>query len=131
VYFADFFLFFLLITLLQVAGLARRVHDVSSLKEKFDKLVQDDKQLDGDKRMLDRRVTTRWNTDLQCLDAHVYFKNSVQQLTAVAANKLQAYRLSDKQWELAELLVEVLEVSQHQSFGIFLQRNTCGLNEDL
>lgn len=66
--------------------------------------------LDGDKITLDRRVPTRWNSDLACLDAHVYFKNPVQQLTAAAINKLQNYRLTDKQWSLADDLVEVLVV---------------------
>lgn len=96
---------------MQVAGLARRVHDGATLKEKFDKLVQEDEELEGSKRALDRRVSTRWNSDLTCLEAHIHFKNVIQQLTGVAANKLQAYRLSDKQWELAENLIDVLMVS--------------------
>jgi hypothetical protein len=91
--------------------LARRVHDGSTLKEKFDKLVEADTSLLGNKRALDRRVPTRWNSDLKCLEAHVYFKSPVQQLTAVASNKLQAYRLTDEQWDLAENLSEVLAVS--------------------
>jgi hypothetical protein len=95
----------------QVAGLARRVHDGATLKEKFDKLVQEDEELEGSKRALDRRVSTRWNSNLTCLEAHIHFKNVIQQLTGVAANKLQAYRLSDKQWELAENLIDVLMVS--------------------
>ena len=96
---------------MQVAGLARHVHDGATLKEKFDKLVQEDEELEGSKRALDRRVSTRWNSDLTCLEAHIHFKNVIQQLTGVAANKLQAYRLSDKQWELAENLIDVLMVS--------------------
>lgn len=92
-------------------GLARRVHDSATLKEKFDKLVQEDDEPVGNKKSLDRQVPTRWNSDLTCLEAHIYFKNAIQQLTGVATNKLQAYRLSDKQWELADDLVEVLMVS--------------------
>jgi hypothetical protein len=53
---------------------------------------------------------TQWNSDLNCLEAHVHFKNVIQQLTGVATNKLQAYQLSDEQWELADDLVEVLMV---------------------
>jgi hypothetical protein len=93
-----------------VAGLARRIHDGSTLKEKFDKLVQNDENLAGSKTALDRRVPTRWNSDFSCLDAHVHFKNVIQQLTGVAANKLQAYRLTNPQWEMADELLEVLEV---------------------
>jgi hypothetical protein len=95
----------------QVAGLARRVHDSTTLQEKLEKLIQDDRELDGSKTTLDRRMPTRWNTDFTCLEAHVHLKNPVQQLTAAASNKLQAYRLTDQQWDLADDLVEVLAVS--------------------
>lgn len=37
----------------QVSGLARRVHDGTTLKEKFDKLVEADDSLEGDKTALD------------------------------------------------------------------------------
>ena len=84
------------------------MHDSTTLQEKFTKLVEDNAELDGSKTTLDRRVATRWNSDLTCLDAHVYLKNPVQQLTAAAVNKLQKYRLTDQQWNLAEDLVDVL-----------------------
>ena len=100
---------------MKVAGLARRVHDASALKEKFDTLVTNNKDLPGDKTMLDRRVPTRWNSDLACLDAHLYFRSPIEQLTGAAVNKLQAYRLSDSQWDLAETLSAVLEVSVYFS----------------
>jgi hypothetical protein len=103
---------------LQVAGLARRVHDNSTLKEKFDNLVANDKDLSGDKTMLDRRVPTRWNSDLTCLDAHLYFRSPVEQLTGTAINKLQAYRLSEDQWNLAETLSAILEVTVLYCFGV-------------
>lgn len=94
----------------KVSGLARHVHDNSTLKEKFDTLVSNDKDLPGDKTALDRRVPTRWNSDLTCLDAHLYFRSPVEQLTGAAINKLQAYRLSEEQWNLAETLSAILEV---------------------
>jgi len=93
-----------------VAGLARRVHDNSTLKEKFDTLVKSDNDLTGDKTALDRRVPTRWNSDLTCLDAHIYFRSVVEQLTGAAVNKLQAFRLSEPQWNLATTLSAILEV---------------------
>jgi hypothetical protein len=96
---------------IQVSGLARRVHDNTTLKEKFDTLVSNDKELPGDKTALDRRVPTRWNSDLACLDTHLYFRSPVEQLTGAAINKLQAYRLSEKQWSLAEMLSAILEVT--------------------
>ncbi|KAF8232541.1 hypothetical protein L208DRAFT_1561799, partial [Tricholoma matsutake] len=93
-----------------VAGLAWHVHDSSTLKEKFDTLVANDKDLSGNKDTLDRQVPTQWNSDLTCLDAHLYFRSPVEQLTGAAINKLQAYQLSEDQWDLAETLSAVLEV---------------------
>lgn len=80
------------------------------MQEKVEKLIADDADLDGTKTTLDQRIPTRWNSDFTCLDAHVYLKNPVQQLTAAAANKLQAYWGTDEQWDLADDLVEVLAV---------------------
>jgi hypothetical protein len=103
-----------------VAGLARRIHDTSTLKEKFDTLVSNDKDLPGDKTMLDRRVPTRWNSDLACLDAHLYFRSPIEQLTGAAVNKLQAYRLSEDQWNLAETLSAILEVAVYFYLHTFI-----------
>ena len=75
----------------QVAGLAQCVHYNSVLKEKFDTHISNDKELPGDKTALDCHVTTWWNSDLTCLDAHLYFKSPVEQLTGAVINKIQAY----------------------------------------
>lgn len=83
-------------------------------------MVQEDEELEGSKKALDRRVSTRWNSDLTCLEAHIHFKNVIQQLTGVAANKLQSYRLSDKQWELADVLIDVLMVSNIFSLCVIM-----------
>ena len=95
----------------QVSGLACHIHDGTTLKEKFDKLVKVNIALEGDKTALDCQVATCWNSNLACLDAHVHFKNVIQQLTGLASNKLQAYWLTALQWELAEELVDVLLVT--------------------
>jgi hypothetical protein len=76
--------------------------------------------------MLDHRVSTQWNSDLTCLDAYLYFRSPVEQLTGAAINKLQAYRLSEDQWNLAETLSAILEVTVLYCFEqtidlIFLQ----------
>ena len=42
--------------------------------------------------------------------SHTYFKSPVEQLTGAAINKLQAYWLSEEQWNLAEKLSDILEV---------------------
>ncbi|KAF8229486.1 hypothetical protein L208DRAFT_1178434, partial [Tricholoma matsutake] len=57
-----------------------------------------------------------WNSDFDCLKVHIHFKSIVQSLTGVAANKLQAYQLTNSQWQLAEDLMSILEVSWLQIF---------------
>jgi len=99
--------------LLQVAGLMCCLHNSTTLQEKFEKLIEDDLDLDGNKTALDHCVPTHWNTDLSCLNARIYLKNPVQQLMAAAVNKLQNYQLMDKQWDLADDLVDVLAASAH------------------
>ena len=106
-----------------MAGLARCVHDNSTLKEKFDILVSNDKNLPGDKTALDRHVPTCWNSDLICLDAHLYFRSPVKQLTGTAINKLQAYQLLEEQWNLAETLSAILEVIIMIIFVSYWQNN--------
>lgn len=93
-----------------MAGLARQVHDSSTLKEKFDKLVSETKGLEGNRTSLVRRVPTRWNSDLDCLLAHFYFKEVVEQFTAIPSLGLKHYSLSDSQWKLAEDVREILLV---------------------
>ncbi|KAF9458249.1 hypothetical protein BDZ94DRAFT_1240160 [Collybia nuda] len=61
------------------------------------------------KQALDHQVPTHWNADHACIAAHLYFKTVVQSLTSVDSNKLQAYQLTDNQWDLAEDLNEVLK----------------------
>lgn len=97
----------------KMTGLARRVHDVSTVKEKFDALVQQDKELEGNKTALDRHVKTRWNLDFLCLDAHLHFRGQVEALTAPTTNKLRAYHLTGEHWDLAEILHDILKVSIH------------------
>jgi hypothetical protein len=92
------------------------VHDSTTLHEKFDKLVQEDDELEGNMQMLTRHVPTRWNSDFDCLKAHIHFKSIIQSLTGVAAHKLQAYQLTDSQWRLAEDLKLILEVFNFLTF---------------
>ncbi|KAJ7723017.1 hypothetical protein DFH07DRAFT_932289 [Mycena maculata] len=88
----------------KVAGLARRVHDSPTLQEKFEKLVEANS---GQKAALDRRVPTRWNSDLVCLASHVHFDRPVKQLTQ---DNPEEYALTPEQWRLAKQLVEALQV---------------------
>ncbi|KAF9456055.1 hypothetical protein BDZ94DRAFT_1315533 [Collybia nuda] len=62
------------------------------------------------KQALDHQVPTHWNADHACIAAHLYFKTVVQSLTSVDSNKLQAYQLTDNQWDLAKDLNEVLKL---------------------
>jgi len=69
-----------------------------------------DSEIADSRRTLARRVPTRWNSDFDCLDAHIFFKDIVQAMTGVRANKLTAYHLTDEQWELSDEILEVLKV---------------------
>lgn len=96
----------------KTSGLARKVHDSTTLGEKFAKLVNAEPSITSstDKRSLDRRVPTRWNSDLACFDAHIVLRIAVEQLTAPAANKLNSFRLNEAQWLLLEQVVDVLSI---------------------
>ncbi|KAJ7060829.1 hypothetical protein C8F01DRAFT_988053, partial [Mycena amicta] len=92
----------------KVAGLARRIHDSGTLQEKFEKLVKANDHA-GQKVALDRRVPTRWNSDLACLAAHNKFETPVKQMTGVDSGLTQ-YALTAAQWQLAKQLAEALEI---------------------
>ena len=92
---------------LQVAGLARRLHDNTTLQEKFERLVKVTMP-DSSKSHLDRRVPTRWNSDFTCLMTHVEFEEPIKSLTSDA--KLKCFALTERQWALAKKLVGVLAV---------------------
>jgi hypothetical protein len=100
---------------MQVSGLSRRVHASPALREAFEQLVFKDPTLVSDQRMLTERVDTRWDTDYDCLDSHIYFKVQTQLITANPKHKLKRYALNDAQWALADEMVTVLEVSITQS----------------
>ncbi|KAH8113039.1 hypothetical protein DFH11DRAFT_1689602 [Phellopilus nigrolimitatus] len=93
----------------KIAGLAKKVHDSGTLKEKFDNLVEANREFTGHKRALDRRVSTRWNSEFACIEAHFFFR-TIEQLTGTAANKLQSFRLNDRQWIIAQHLCDVLAI---------------------
>lgn len=99
----------------KVAGLARKVHDSTTVGDRFRRYVRQDRQEDpeslpGDKTMLDRRVPTRWNSDLAALSSHVFFERQVRRLTA-SDDALEQFALSDEQWKVAKELAQVLQVS--------------------
>ncbi|KAH6894754.1 hypothetical protein BKA70DRAFT_1375748 [Coprinopsis sp. MPI-PUGE-AT-0042] len=85
-------------------------HDATTLKEQFDGLVKQNKSLEGHKAVLERRVAARWNSDFNCLNSHLHFKNEVQSLTAISSNNLRAYQLTDSQWKIALDLRDCLEI---------------------
>jgi hypothetical protein len=94
----------------KVASLAKKVHDSGTLKEKFDCLVSAHGTLQGDKRALDHHVPTQWNSELDCLKAHLYFHPVIEAFTSPTENGLRAYCLTYTQWDLAEDVADVLLV---------------------
>ena len=101
-----------------MAGLARWVHDISVLNQDFvDRVAASkDPEIANSQCTLACCVPIRWNADFDCLDAHVFFKDIVQAMTGVCANKLTAYHLNDEQWEISDEILEVLKVSFDSSF---------------
>jgi len=106
------------VPLWQVSGLARRLHDSPNLQEAFEKhiaakrtgpLAGDDK---SSKTCISRRVPTRWNSDFLCLESYVNLKSYIRSFVADPDHSLGAYTLTQKQWELATTLTDVLIVRQ-------------------
>lgn len=88
----------------KVAGLARRIHNSSTLQSKFERLITDSQMT-----ALVRRVTTRWNTDFDCLESHITLEREIVALITMEAC-LKKYLLTEVQWELARVLAKQLQV---------------------
>jgi len=88
----------------KVAGLARRLHDSSTLQSKFERLITS-----GQTTTLIRRITTRWNTDFDCLQSHITMEREIIALITMEV-PLKKYLLTKEQWELARMLTKQLEV---------------------
>ncbi|QRW00786.1 hAT family dimerization protein [Ceratobasidium sp. AG-Ba] len=97
----------------KVAGLARRVHASTSLRERFEELAT--KNASSEQRVLTKRVDTRWDSDYDCLESHVHFKLETQLLTADPGLKLKSYALSEPQWALADEMLTVLEIFKERT----------------
>ncbi|KAJ7488368.1 hypothetical protein FB451DRAFT_1337405 [Mycena latifolia] len=123
----------------KVAGLAKKVHDSGTVADVFNSLVDTAKaagKIDSDKTALDRRCPTRWNSDLDCLNAHNVLKVAVEQLTATSSLKLSSFKLTDEQWALSDEVTDVLglfdEMTQYFSQAETpLIADTIGALEDL
>lgn len=94
----------------QVAGLAKRLHDNANLQAAFERIVAIEGGGPSQKKTLDRRVPTRWNSDFACLKTHMLFEKEIKLFTSQEANGLQIYALTVTQWKLAKQLIPVLEV---------------------
>ncbi|KAI5823657.1 hypothetical protein K523DRAFT_344161 [Schizophyllum commune Tattone D] len=95
----------------KVAGLARRINDApSTLGVAFEKFVQSAPPDNDDRNTISRRVATRWNSDYKCLDDYLVLKAAVEALISQSDLKLQAYHLSQRQWELAKELRDLLRI---------------------
>ena len=93
---------------------------VALLRKKFDRLISAHETLQGDKRALDRRVPTQWNSELDCVKAHLYFHPVIKAFTSPTENGLKAYRLTHTQWDLAEDVADVLSVCSPVLMGFVL-----------
>ncbi|KAG1719767.1 uncharacterized protein EDB91DRAFT_1231303 [Suillus paluster] len=94
----------------QVAGLAKRLHDSANLQAAFERIVTIEGGGPSQKKTLDRRVPTRWNSDFACLKTHMSFEKEIKLFTSQEANGLQIYALTVTQWKLTKQLIPVLEI---------------------
>ncbi|KAL1673131.1 hypothetical protein EV122DRAFT_294382 [Schizophyllum commune] len=95
----------------KVAGLARRINDApSTLGVAFEKFVKSAPPENDDRNRISRRVATRWNSDFKCLDDYLALKAAVEALTSQSDLKLQVYRLTQRQWDLAKELRDLLRI---------------------
>ncbi|KAE9398400.1 hypothetical protein BT96DRAFT_822021 [Gymnopus androsaceus JB14] len=95
----------------QVSGLARQVHDSSSvLKPEFERLVMSMPDLNTDKTVLSHRVATRWNSEYGRLNDHITLCQPLEALTGQTKHKLSAYRLTEAQWSLSNKLRNLLKI---------------------
>jgi hypothetical protein len=95
---------------LQICGLARKVHDSSPIGAAFEKIVSDDTTIAGQTTALARRCASRWNSEYDCLDTTLILRDPVKKLVADKNLNLKAFKLSEKQWSMAEDLRDVLDV---------------------
>lgn len=94
----------------------KKVHDSGTLKNKFECLVSAHDELSkGEKHALDQRVPTWWNSESDCLEAHIYFHPVIGALTVPTESGLKAYKLTPTQWQLATDVGDVLEVRNSSS----------------
>ncbi|KAF8834643.1 hypothetical protein BDN67DRAFT_914558, partial [Paxillus ammoniavirescens] len=107
----------------KVAGLAKKVHDSTTVGEQFFCLHITNQHLlsPRNKETLDPRVTTWWNSDLTCLDAHLHFCPVIEQLTG--AQEMKSFRLTEHQWPLATTLAVVLSLMDKPT-RLFSQKDT-------
>ena len=101
------------------------------MKAKFERLLSAHEELsEGEKHALNRRVPTRWNSESDCLEAHIYFRPIVEAITVPTENGLRAYKLTPTQWTLAEDVADVLKVCIHLCF-LFHPAHRCVRTVDI
>ncbi|VDC05352.1 unnamed protein product [Peniophora sp. CBMAI 1063] len=93
----------------KAAGLAKKIHDSATVRERFDGFLDAlCSKIDKDKRRLDRRVVTRWNSDLAVLRAYLDLLDAIQALTSTSDLSLDSYRMTTQQINLTKQVVQVL-----------------------
>ncbi|KAJ7702123.1 hypothetical protein B0H14DRAFT_2416771, partial [Mycena olivaceomarginata] len=91
-----------LLMYLQICGLARKVHDSSPIGAAFEKIVSDDTTIVGQTTALACRCASRWNSEYDCLDTTLILRDPVKKLVAEKNLNLKAFKLSERQWAMAE-----------------------------
>ncbi|KZV59007.1 hypothetical protein PENSPDRAFT_547413, partial [Peniophora sp. CONT] len=95
----------------KAAGLAKKIHDSATVRDRFDGFLDAlCGKINKDKRRLDRRVATRWNSDLAVLRAYLDLWDAILPLTSASDLKLDAFRMTTNQIKLTKQVVEILQL---------------------
>ncbi|KAJ7769093.1 hypothetical protein DFH07DRAFT_290056 [Mycena maculata] len=108
----------------RICGLARKVHDSSPIGAAFEKIVSDDTTIAGQTTALARRCASRWNSEYDCLNTTLILREPVKKLVADKNLNLKAFKLSERQWSMAEDLRDVLDCVKARTLTFSLRGST-------
>ena len=100
---------------LQAAGLARYLHDSTSQQARFEEFIdvaRAEGSIDTEKHKLDRKNTTRWNSDFRCLEAHYELQGAIRlylQHEETPNGVGRRFKLSTRLCEILETVLLILQ----------------------
>ncbi|KAJ7579614.1 hypothetical protein C8J56DRAFT_1006570 [Mycena floridula] len=93
----------------KVCGLAKKVHDSTTVGAAFQTIVDNSLTVIGETRALARRCASRWNSEYDCLNSNIKLKEPVKALLANKDLNLKSFKLTEGQWVLSKDLCDLLD----------------------